>query len=107
MAYQRSNEASVQNAICEYLFRRRHFFWRSNTTGVYDSAKKTFRTLSKYAKKGAPDINVIVGGQYYGLEVKDKGDQSEDQKLFEIGCKIAGGKYYVVRSIDDVQKLGL
>lgn len=107
MGYQRSDEATVQSSICEYLEARRHFFWRTNTTGVYDPIKKIHRKPSRFTKLGAPDINVVFQGKYYGLEVKDKGSQSEEQRKFEIGCKIAGGNYHVVRSIDDVQKIGL
>lgn len=107
MARTRSDENNVQNAICEYLERRRHFFFRVNTVGVYDSVRKIHRNLPKYVKKGTPDIILIKGGKFYGLEVKDKGVQSEDQRRFEIACKIAGGEYHVVRSIDDVQKIGL
>ncbi len=107
MAYTRSNEINIQNSICEYLQAKRHFFYRNNTVGIYDKAQGTHRSMPKFSKKGVPDIILIKNGIFYGLEVKDKSKQSEDQRLFEIGCKIAGGQYHIVRSIDDVQKLGL
>jgi hypothetical protein len=38
---------------------------------------------------------------------REGGKQSPDQKEFERLCVAAGGEYHVVRSIDDVQALGL
>lgn len=68
-----------------------------------------FRSLPKYAMRGVPDIILIKeGGTFVGLEVKsEKGKQSEDQFKFAKNCILKGAEYYVVRSIDDVQKIGL
>lgn len=75
---------------------------------MYDSKKKIFRKLPKHAKCGVPDIIVIKKGQFIGLEVKSAiGKQSEDQKKFEIHTTDNGGFYYIVRSVEDVKKLGL
>ena len=69
---------------------------------------KDYRPLPKYSMLGVPDINLIYNGQYIGIEVKSSsGVQSDNQKEFERQCKIAGAEYYVVRSVDDVIKLGL
>lgn len=101
-------EKAIQLAICDYLARRKHFFWRQNTTALFDVTKKTFRAMPKYAMKGVPDIVVIKDGFFIGLEVKRPHTKpSADQKAFEEGCKRAGGEYYVVRSISDVQEIGL
>ena len=101
-------ETEIQNAICEYLAVKRHFFWRSNNTGVYDPTRKIFRAMPKYAKHGVPDIIVIRDGFFIGLEVKTpKGRLSEHQKTFHKECKEVGGEIYTVRSIDDVINLGL
>jgi hypothetical protein len=101
-------ESNIQNSICEYLSYKKHFFWRNNTTGVFDPVRKTFRSKPKYALNGVPDIIVIRDGFFIGLEVKKaKTYQSKDQKEFERKCKDAGGEYYVVRSIKDVQDIGL
>lgn len=102
------NEAQIQRAICDYLALKKHFFFRVNTIPVYDSTRQVFRSMPKYAKKGVPDIVVIRSGQFIGLEVKTpKGKQSIDQVQFEGECKMAGGRYHVVRSVYDVQSLGL
>lgn len=66
------------------------------------------RRLPKYTPRGLPDIIVVWGGMFIGLEVKTKiGKQSPDQKVFESLVKKHGGKYFVVRSIEDVQAIGL
>ena len=60
--------------------------------------------------KGVPDIILIKkgSGQFIGLEVKRKGTvQSPEQIEFERRAKADGASYHVVRSIDDVQRLGL
>lgn len=66
------------------------------------------RRLPKYTPRGLPDIIVVAGGLFFALEVKTKvGRQSPDQKVFEALVKKHGGKYFVVRSIEDVQAIGL
>lgn len=66
------------------------------------------RRLPKYTPKGLPDIIVVAGGIFWGLEVKKKGSyQSKEQKEFEEWVRKHGGNYAVVRSVDDVQALGL
>ena len=102
-----SNENIIQDAICQYLTLKRYFFWRSNTTGLYDPKTQGFRRMPKYAIAGVPDIIIISDGFFIGLEVKDKGKQSDNQKAFEENCTKAGGVYAVVRSVDDVIALGL
>ena len=101
-------EGEIQNAICEYLTLRRHFFYRSNNTPVYDATRKTFRAMNKYTPKGLPDITLIKDGRYVGLEVKTpKGKVSQDQCDVWNAIVMAGGEYHVVRSVDDVMALGL
>jgi hypothetical protein len=67
-----------------------------------------FRRMPTHALKGVPDITLIKNGRCVGLEVKrEKGRLSLDQVAFRLRLEAAGGKYYVVRSIDNVQALGL
>ena len=52
------------------------------------------------------DINAIYNGLYIGLEVKSsEGKQSPDQKIIQAEIERAGGLYYIVRSVDDVEKI--
>jgi len=103
-------ESQIVSAICEYLAARHYFFWRQNTTpAVQKSADGwAFRRMPKHSKRGVPDIILIHQAQFVGLEVKRAdGRLSPDQKEFQVGCEAHGGRYHVVRSIDDVQALGL
>jgi hypothetical protein len=101
-------EKDIQRAICDYLAYSRHFFYRNNNTPMFDTKRGMFRAMPKYTPHGLPDIVVVKDGKYIGLEVKrEKGQVSKEQT--ETGKRIvsAGGEWHVVRSIDDVQKLGL
>lgn len=97
-------ETEAQAAICDYLALRHLFFWRNNNIPVFSDGQ--FRSMPKYARKGIPDIILIKGGKFIGLEVKaPKGVLSDSQKEFAKDIEANGGYYYVVRSIDDVQKI--
>ncbi len=100
------SEAQIQNAICDYLAYRNYFFWRQNTAGVWDSKNQTHRRQPKYAINGIPDIILIAKGFFIGIEVKkQKGVQSENQKEFERRCNKAQGKYFLVRSVDEIMQI--
>lgn len=110
MAKGKSNEGHIQSVICEYLEAKRHCFFRLNNIPAFnkgESGRITMRKLPKYTPKGLPDIIVIKNGYFIALEVKDKSPQSKDQKIFEARVKDALGRYHIVRSIDDVQNVGL
>jgi hypothetical protein len=80
-----------------------------STTPLTDHAKKDGKS-GKHSKKGVPDIILIKkgSGQFIGLEVKrEDGKLSPEQREFERDSKAHGAEYHVVRSIDDVQALGL
>jgi hypothetical protein len=65
--------------------------------------------MPKHSLRGVPDIILIKQptGRFIGLGVKTAaGRLSPEQREFEGRTAIAGGEYYVVRSIDDVQRLG-
>jgi hypothetical protein len=65
--------------------------------------------MPKHAMKGVPDIILIKeGGQFVGLEVKRPGGAASPEQLdFQRHAKERGAAYHIVRSIDDVQSLGL
>lgn len=104
----KEKETDILYAICEYLTHKKHYFWRNNVIPVYSVKNKAFIRMPKYSKTGLPDIIIIKDGFTIGVEVKKKGGtQSPNQKECEKDWKAAGAEYYVVRSIDDVQKIGL
>jgi hypothetical protein len=105
-------ESEIVRSICDYLALRKHHFWRQNTApAVQKSADGwRFRRMPTHALKGVPDIILIKPphGQFVGLEVKrPEGRLSPEQKAFEAACQAQGGQYHVVRSIAEVQALGL
>lgn len=100
----KEKESDIVKAICDYLEAKRHFFWRNNT-----GAFKTETGFYRFGAKGSPDIFVLTDGGYLiSLEVKTKiGKLSPDQKLWQERCKEVGAEYHIVRSIDEVQVIGL
>jgi hypothetical protein len=106
-------EGEAQAAILDYLRLRGHLCFRLNNipaTYVDRHGERQFRALSKYGMKGLPDILLIrkPTGRLFGIEVKAaKGKPSPEQLDFGRRLIEAGGEYVVVRSIDDVQKIGL
>lgn len=107
----KETESNVQNSICEYLEGKRRCFFRLNNIPAFNrgvGGAVTMRRLPKFTPRGLPDIIVVRAGMIYMLEVKTKtGKQSPEQKEIERWVKEHGGKYFVVRSIDDVQAIGL
>lgn len=101
-------EKDIQLSICQYLEAKRYFFWRNNTTPIFDTAKKSWRRMPAYSKKGVPDIIVIREGKFIGIEVKSSiGKMSEEQKDFEKRSTTCGAIYILARSIEDVIRFGL
>lgn len=104
-------EKDIQNTICEYLELKRRCFFRVNNIPAFNRIAGggfTMRRLPKYTPRGLPDIIVVAGGLFYALEVKTPvGRQSPEQKEFEALVKKHGGKYHVVRSLEEVIAIGL
>lgn len=60
------------------------------------------------SKAGVPDILACVGGKFVGFEVKKPETRKNTSKLQEYNLKKiteAGGKGYVVCSIDEVEQI--
>jgi hypothetical protein len=101
------SENQVLAAVANYLKLRGVFFWRTNNIPVYDKTRGAFRSMPEFSRKGVPDIIAIVKGQFVGLEMKrPDGRQSADQKQFEEDVVKAGGRYFVIKSIDDIRDAG-
>jgi len=97
-------ESNIQSAIINYLQYQENlgslWFVRSASGAVNTDTGRCFKT----GKKGCPDILLCKDGVFIGLEVKtDKGRQSDAQVEAQKRIETCGGKYYVVRSIDDVR----
>jgi len=101
-------ESEIQSAICDYLALRKHFFYRQNNTPIFDTNRKVLRGMPKHTPKGISDIFVLYGARPYFLEVKRPGSyQTPEQQEFQRRTEFVGACYAVVRSIEDVQCLGL
>ena len=83
------------------------FAWKNHSVGVFDPIKKTFRKpKSKFLINGVADIICLKAGIVFFLEVKSSiGKQTVCQKDFGENISKRGGRYYVVRSIDDVKNV--
>lgn len=105
------SEIEIQSSICEYLSIKRRFFFRLNNIPSFNKGANgsiTMRRLPKYTPRGLPDIIVVAGGAFIALEVKSAiGKQSPDQKIIQQDIERHSGRYYVVRSVEDVIKIGL
>lgn len=76
------------------------FVTRINTTGIWDEAKKTFRTSQM--RKGTPDIIACYRGRFIGIEVKaGKDRQSIEQQQVQLEIAKAGGVYLLCRTTDE------
>lgn len=98
------SEADTQRAVLDYLALRKRFCWRNNS-GAFKTEHGGFYRVGT---PGAPDIICCIEGNFVGIEVKSAtGTQNENQKEFQRRLTDAGGKYYLVRSLDDLlcQKL--
>jgi hypothetical protein len=107
----KGRESDIQSSILDYLLLRKCFVLRLNNIPAFNrnaDGSIRMRRLPKGAVRGMADIIVVHVGRPYFLEVKRAGTyQSPDQKLFQQRAEGAGAMYAVVRSIEDVQQLGL
>jgi hypothetical protein len=99
-------EAMIQRAILDYL----EWYGKSHKIYAFRSAAGMVKTeqgrMFKTGRPGTPDISVCYKGMYWGIEVKTAtGRQSASQKKAEKEILAAGGRYELVRSLDDTKKL--
>jgi len=106
-------EKDIQAALCDYLFdKKKYYGWRQNNTPIVQKEAGggfRFRRMPKYAKKGVPDIFLMLrNGRMIFIEVKTaSGSLSPDQMLFQNQCLRLGFEYLVARSLDDILEYGL
>jgi len=95
------SETQLVRACIQYLALKRIFHYRNNSGAL----KTETGGYVRFGAKGSPDIVVVVKGQYIGIECKtEKGKQNPNQKEFQKALERAGGKYLLIR---DVQELVL
>lgn len=95
-------ESEVQRQILDWLELKHIFHWRNNT-GAMGGSYKGKRWFVRFGRKGAPDIFAVHEGRAIGIEVKKLGQMlSEDQKRWLADFSLAGGRYILARSLEDV-----
>jgi hypothetical protein len=106
MASQKSKEYLVEHLILTYLSELDiGFFWKNTSSGFFDGQR--FRKhKSPFAINGTSDIlGILNGGRLIALEVKDKGEATDEQKAFIKKVQALGGLGAVVRSVDQTRQV--
>ena|SRR3990167_10372615 len=92
-------EKDLVKSCLEYLGWKKIFHYRSNTGAFKTDAGGFYR----FGSVGCPDIISVIKGQYVGIECKvNKNPQSPAQKEFQKNLESAGGKYLLIRSVDEL-----
>lgn len=82
-------EQDIKKAIKDYLTRN-GFYWVAVKGGAH-------------SKPGDPDLVACIEGQFVGLEAKtDEGVVEDLQVMRGVQIRRAGGHWFVVRSVEDV-----
>jgi hypothetical protein len=110
---QEPKESEIQNAVCEYLQARGHFFWRQNNAGIQRTGTdgRQFWTTNKHSMRGVADI-ICFDKTGTGIAIfieckRPSGKMSDDQENFRKKCEERGCEYYIVKSVDDLIQNGL
>jgi len=101
-----ATEAQIQRGVLDYLEllsrKKPIYYFRSAAGMVRTEQGRVFKT----GKPGAPDISVCFDGLFIGLEIKTTtGRQSALQKKAQAEIEAAGGKYYIIRCLEDIWKI--
>lgn len=100
-------ESDIQKAILRYLeLLPNGFFWRNNSTGIYDPVKGIYRKArSKYAINGVSDILGVYKGRFVAIEVKrdESCELTEEQERFLFQVNLNGGLGFKAWSVEEVK----
>ena len=100
-------ESLIQTAIQQFLSYQENLgklVYQKNNSGALPTAKGGF---IRFGKTGAPDFIVwLPQGNCICIEVKNEtGKLSPGQKEFKEKIEKLGYKYYIVRSVDEVERI--
>ena len=97
------NETALKKQCLEWLAIKGIFAYKQNCGGFKNPTGGFYRFSSM---NGLPDIVCIIKGKYIGVELKvDKKEQSDFQIIFQENLEKAGGAYYIIRSLEDLEKV--
>ena len=101
----KNHEATLQSTVVQHIRLRGvpNLVWGASMNGVKLGIKAAMRMKAQGMEAGEPDLYFVVGGHYYGLELKNgkKGVQSPEQKDFDKRVFASGGTYRIARDIDE------
>ena len=105
----KETEAQIQKAILQYGGYKRILMHRINVIGTPVHKKDGSTGYRPSTNAGMADIHATIMVEdipvSVWLEVKTKtGKQSPKQKQFQDAVEAAGGYYFIVRSIDEVDE---
>lgn len=97
-------EKLIEDAVLDWLHMAGCFCFKVKSTGTYDEKIKKFRSPGKRYMRGVSDILGIFKGFPVAFEIKtETGRLTIHQKLFQENWVKAGGKAYVVRSVEEAR----
>jgi len=97
-------EKDIQRQILDFLHYHKVFAWRNQTTGIFDTKRKVFR--SNQTLKGAADIFAVLNnGRFVAIEVKRPGGKlSLDQINFLADINKRGGLAFMADNVEVVKR---
>ena len=106
----KKTEAKIQTQIVQYLQSLGIWFCSipNEAAGSGPSVKiRMSNLIAMGLRSGAPDLLAFLpGGRLLCLEIKaTNGTQSQTQKDFQSRLENLGFEYYIVRSVEDVEKI--
>lgn len=103
------SEAALQEQIVYYLRTVLPPPAAATVIHIVNEGKRSLRMGAALKRQGmtagVEDIQMIHHGRHHGIEIKTAtGRQTPEQKAREAAVVIAGGRYAVCRSVDDVRE---
>ena len=98
-------ERSLHEAVAQFLAVAlpREAFWFHPPNGEYRTDADGARLKRMGTKAGVPDVCLVYGGKFYGIELKARrGRLSEAQHACHRAIRLAGCDVIVARSLTEV-----
>lgn len=98
-----TNTSGLTDCVRSFLIAKGFFCGRTNTTGTY--SQKLGKYIHSGATRGQSDLNAIVNGQSWQIEIKYGTDKlSIHQQRIRDQVTSAGGKFIVAKTFDGFLK---
>lgn len=105
MFMMKGTEREILRACLDFLEWKRIFHFRSNSGALPITDKYGKSRFIRFGKEGCPDILVCIKGRFIGIECKaENGKQSESQKDFQNKLEKAGGLYWLIKDVSELEK---